>query len=75
MIWEFSDLERKPNFIMMRHSFMKLCELVEGFMAPDDITVRAPIPRMMRVAIVLYRLGSCAEYRLVANQFGIQRVQ
>ena len=27
----------------------------------------------MRVAIVLYRLGSCGEYRLIANQFGIHK--
>ena len=40
---------------------------------PDDATVRAPIPLMMRVAIVLYKLGSCGEYRLVANQFGIHK--
>lgn len=27
----------------------------------------------MRVAIVLYKLGSCAEYRVVANQFGVHK--
>ncbi|KAL7395855.1 hypothetical protein ABVT39_024490 [Epinephelus coioides] len=42
-------------------------------MAPDEVTVRAPIPLTMRVAVVLYRLGSCGEYRLVANQFGIHK--
>lgn len=70
---EFSDLEWKQNFQMKRQSFTKLCGLVEGFMAPDKVTVRAPIPFIMRVAIVLYRLGSCAEYSLVSNQFGMHK--
>ncbi|CAJ1087321.1 protein ALP1-like [Xyrichtys novacula] len=73
VLLEFTDLEWKQNFRMTRSSFTKLCGLAEGFMAPDEVTVRAPIPCMMRVAIVLYRLGSCAEYRLVSNQFGIHK--
>lgn len=27
----------------------------------------------MRVAVVLYRLGSCGEYRVIANQFGVHK--
>ncbi|KAI7794821.1 putative nuclease HARBI1-like [Triplophysa rosa] len=27
----------------------------------------------MRVAIVLYKLGSCAEYRVISNQFGVHK--
>ncbi|CAJ1071691.1 uncharacterized protein LOC127630384 isoform X2 [Xyrichtys novacula] len=73
VLLEFTDLEWKQNFRMTRSSFTKLCGLAEGFMAPDEVTIRAPIPCMMRVAIVLYRLGSCAEYRLVSNQFGIHK--
>ncbi|TNN79270.1 hypothetical protein EYF80_010515 [Liparis tanakae] len=42
-------------------------------MKPAEVTVRAPIPLEMRVAIVLYKLASCAEYRVVANQFGVHR--
>ncbi len=42
-------------------------------MAPDDTTVRAPIPCIMRVTHVLYRLGSCVEYHLVSNQFSIHK--
>ncbi|KAI7793029.1 putative nuclease HARBI1-like [Triplophysa rosa] len=44
--------------------------MVEGYMAPDDITVRAPIPLTMRDAIVL---GSCTEYRVISNQFGVHK--
>lgn len=73
VLLEFSDLEWKLNFRMSRRSFTRLCELVEGFMAPEEETVRNPIPLIMRVAIVLYKLGSCAEYRVVANQFGVHK--
>ncbi|XP_038152648.1 protein ALP1-like [Cyprinodon tularosa] len=42
-------------------------------MAPEEVTVRSPVPLIMRVAIVLYKLGSSAEYRIIANQFGISK--
>ena len=70
---EFTDLEWRENFRMTHASIIKLCVLVQGFMSPEELTVCAPIPLNMRVAIVLYRLGSCGEYRLVANQFGIHK--
>ncbi|KAL7385296.1 hypothetical protein ABVT39_018766 [Epinephelus coioides] len=73
VLTEFSDVEWKEIFRMMRQPFLKLCSLVEGFMAPDEVTVRAPIPLTMRVAVVLYQLGRCGEYHLVANQFGIHK--
>ncbi|XDV14258.1 hypothetical protein PO909_002432 [Leuciscus waleckii] len=73
VLLEFSDLEWKQNFRMKRQSFTRLCGLVEEFMSPEDVTIRNPIPLIMRVAIVLYKLGSCAEYRVVANQFGVDK--
>uniref|UniRef100_A0A8C6T436 DDE Tnp4 domain-containing protein n=1 Tax=Neogobius melanostomus TaxID=47308 RepID=A0A8C6T436_9GOBI len=72
VLLEFNDQEWKQNFRMTRPSFMKLCSLMEGHMAPEQVTVRAPVP-LMRIAVVLYKLGSCAEYRIVANQFGISK--
>uniref|UniRef100_A0A671VQ44 DDE Tnp4 domain-containing protein n=1 Tax=Sparus aurata TaxID=8175 RepID=A0A671VQ44_SPAAU len=70
---EFDDEEWKENFRMTRRSFNKLCGMMEGVLKPEDVTVRAPVPLEMRVAIVLYKLASCAEYRVVANQFGIPK--
>ena len=61
VLYHYTDTEWKEDFRMTRSSFMKLCGLVEEAMAPDEITVRAPIPLTMRVAIVLYRLGTCGE--------------
>ncbi|KAM9344403.1 uncharacterized protein KZ484_016733 [Pholidichthys leucotaenia] len=70
---QFSDDEWREHFRMTRRSFDKLCGLMEGIMSPQDVTVRAPVPLQMRIAIVLYKLASCAEYRVVANQFGVHK--
>ena len=69
----FDDEDWKANFRMTRRSFHKLCGIMEGVMKPKEVTVRPPIPLEMRVAIVLYKLASCAEYRVVANQFGVHK--
>ena len=42
-------------------------------MKPEEVTVRAPIPLEMSVANVLYKLARCAEYRILANQFGVHK--
>uniref|UniRef100_A0A673NED2 DDE Tnp4 domain-containing protein n=1 Tax=Sinocyclocheilus rhinocerous TaxID=307959 RepID=A0A673NED2_9TELE len=67
----FTDEEWKENFRMTQQSFMALCSVVEWYMAPDEVTVRAPIP--MRVTMELYKLGSCAEYHVISNQFGVHK--
>lgn len=53
----FSALEWMQNLWKMHQSCMKLCGLVEGFMAPDEVTFWSPISCIMRVAIVSCRLG------------------
>lgn len=75
VLQEFCDQEWRENFRMSRRSFVKLCDMMKEVMspAPDDMTVRPAIPLEMRVAIALYKLGSCGEYRLVANQFGVHK--
>lgn len=73
VLQEFTDEDWKSNFRVSRRSFVKLCGLTESFMSPNAVTVREAIPLQMRVAIVLYRLGSSGEYRMVANQFGVHK--
>ncbi len=41
----------KLNFRMSRRSFTHLCGQVEGFMSPEEETVRNPIPLIMRVTV------------------------
>ena len=40
---------------------------------PEEITVRKAILLAIRVAMVLYKLGSSAKYRPIANQFGVHK--
>ncbi len=42
-------------------------------MSPEEETFINPITLIMHVAVDLYKLGSCAEYRVVANQFGVHK--
>lgn len=54
--WSFLNFptwNRSKNILMTRQSFMKMCGLVEGFMAPDEVTGRSPVPCVMHLAIVL----------------------
>ncbi len=40
-------------------------------MAPEEVTMRTLISLITRIAVVLYNLGSCADYQFIANPFGI----
>ena len=69
---EFRDQEWQENVRMSRQSFVKLCKLMKNI-SPEEVTVRRAIPLALRVAMVLYELGTSAEYRLIANQFGVHK--
>lgn len=47
--------------------------MMERSLRPNDITVRAAAPLDMRVSIACYKLGSCGEYYVVANQFAVDK--
>jgi len=65
-----SDKTFCENFRMTRASFEKLCQRVKRI-AKQDTVWRQCIPLDKRVGIALYALGSSAEYRTVANLFGV----
>lgn len=73
VLQEFSDAEWREHFRMCRRSFVRLCELIKGVMSPGDVTVRPAIPLERRVAIALYKLGGCGEYRAIAYRFGVHK--
>ena len=60
------------NFRVSKASFEIICAKVKG-MAKQDTNMRRCIPLEKRVGIALYALGSSAEYRTVANLFGVGR--
>lgn len=73
VMMEFTDTDWHDNFRMSRQSFVKLCRMMERVMEPCEVTIRTPVPTGMRVAMVLYKLASCAEYRVIASQFGVHK--
>ena len=46
---------------------------MEGVLKPEDVTIRASVSLEMQVAIVLYKLASCAKYRVLPNQFSVHK--
>lgn len=73
MASNFNDDDWRENFRMSRQNFCHLVAAVAQYMSPSDNCVRAPVPLDKRVAIALYKLASCGEYRIVANQFGVHK--
>lgn len=58
VLCEFTDHEWRENFRMAQQTFMKLCSMTEGYIAPEHVTVRDPIPLVLQVTFVLCKLGS-----------------
>lgn len=73
VLTQFTDEDWRENFRMTRASFVTLVSMMAPFISPKPNCVRPPVPLDKRVAIALYKMGSCAEYRVVANQFGIHK--
>ena len=42
-------------------------------MSPASVCCRKPVPTDERIAIALYKLATCAEYRVVGETFGISK--
>lgn len=55
---------------MNRECFSILCQKMRG-LEKQDTVLRKCIPLEKRIAIALYALGSSAEYRTIANLFGV----
>ncbi|KAG0414043.1 hypothetical protein HPB47_008812 [Ixodes persulcatus] len=73
VLTQFTDNDWKENFRMTRAFFNELVSHVAPFMSSKPDCVRAPVPLEKRVAIALYKMASCCEYRVVRNQFGVRK--
>ncbi|XP_031327606.1 protein ALP1-like [Photinus pyralis] len=60
---------------MSKSSFLWLCDQLRNRLLPCEnyVKTREPVSVEKQVAITLYFLGSCAEYRVVANAFGVHK--
>lgn len=69
----FLEEDWLENFRISRPTFEYICERLRKYLAPAETQVREPTSIEKQVAVALYKLASCAEYRVIANQFGISK--
>ena len=77
LFWEVhcncnDDNNFKTHFCMTRNNFDILCGFLTNLIKADT-NWRAAIPLKKRVAIALFSLGSFAEYRVIAELFGVAK--
>jgi len=58
---------------MSKETFQLMCFKLNDFLKPSENAVRQPLSVEKKVAITLYKLASCAEYRVVASLFGVHK--
>ncbi|KAK7148191.1 hypothetical protein R3I93_012495 [Phoxinus phoxinus] len=61
------------NFRMKRSTFLELCNAIGPLVSPAASCPREPVSTNKRIAIAVYKLATCAEYRVVAETFGISK--
>ena len=60
------------HFRMTKQTFEMLCRCIGLSLTPDVLSRRPPLP-FKRIAVALYKLATCAEYRVVNETFGVSK--
>lgn len=68
----FTDRQWYENFRVSMETFQYIVSEVEHEIRRQDTKFRKAVCPSTKVAILLYYLGSTAEYRTIANLFGVQ---
>ena len=71
VLGHFTEHQWITYFRMSRETFGELCSALEPHLRPNTPSRRPAVPTRKRVAIALYKLASCCEYRVVAGKFGV----
>lgn len=73
----WDDKEWIDNFRVSKGSFMYICDRLRDYLKPADtlpnLRPREPVSVEKKVAMTLYFLSSCGEYRQTANFFGLHK--
>lgn len=69
----FSPREWAEHFRVAPATFDFLCAQLRGAIQRRDTNMRRAIPADVRLAMTLWRLGACTEYRAVEQLFGVSR--
>ena len=70
---EFSEKQWYENFHLSKGTVLNIVNEVEDDVTRTDSKLRKAVPSFQRVALTIYFLASTAEYRSVANLFGVSR--
>ena len=69
----FTDRDWMENVRVSRSTFYILCEQLTPYIRRRDTQLRCAICVEHRVAITLWCLATCGEYRTIAHLFGVAR--
>lgn len=71
----YTDSDWIESFRMCKETFNDLCYLLQPALEPKPLLLisREPLSVEKQVAVALYKMASCAEYRVVGNVFGIHK--
>ncbi|KAK2511245.1 hypothetical protein Q9233_017118 [Columba guinea] len=69
----FSRGEWRENFRLGPATFDFLAGRLRAAIERRDTCMRRAVPAEVRLALTLWRLGACTEYRAVEQQFGVSR--
>ncbi|XP_046382336.1 protein ALP1-like [Ischnura elegans] len=69
----FDESDWLSNFRMSKCTFEHLCLILEPKLCATNDSAQTPVPLKKKVAMTIYKLASCAEFRVVANQFGVAK--
>lgn len=71
----YTESDWIESFRMCKETFNELCFLLQPALEPKLVMLksREPLSVEKQIAVTLYKLASCAEYRVVGNIFGIHK--
>ena len=71
MLGTFTDRDWTESFRVSRSTFYVLCERLTPYIQRQNTQLRRAICVEQRVAITLWYLATCGEYRTIAHLFGV----
>lgn len=71
----YDEAQWLESFRMRKDTFHRLCNILKSEikLKPVFLKSREPLSVQKQVTVALYKLASCAEYRVVGNIFGIDK--
>lgn len=71
----FDDQQWIKAFRVDKQTFRSICEILDPIIKPRENTISSlpPTSTTKKVAVTLYKIGSCCEYRVVGDVFGIHK--